>query len=50
MIYVKDINKFIGYIRGGCFFIGMKKFYKIFVNESVKNLDIIIVSVGKIGY
>ena len=50
MIHVKDINKLTGYIRGGCSPIGMKKFYKTFVNESAKNLDTIIVSAGKIGY
>ncbi|AVD35818.1 Cys-tRNA(Pro) deacylase [Clostridioides difficile] len=50
MIHVKDINKFTGYIRGGCSPIGMKKLYKTFVNESAKNLDTIIVSAGKIGY
>lgn len=50
MINVNDINKFTGYIRGGCSPIGMKKLYKTFVNESAKELDNIIVSAGKIGY
>lgn len=50
MIHVKDINKFTGYIRGGCSPIGMKKQYKTFVNESAEKLDNIIVSAGKIGY
>lgn len=50
MVAVKDINKFTGYIRGGCSPVGMKKLYKTFVHESVKNLETVIVSAGKIGY
>ena len=50
MINVNDINKFTGYIRGGCSPIGMKKIYKTFVNESAIGLSTIIVSAGKIGY
>ena len=50
MININDINKFTGYIRGGCSPIGMKKQYKTFINESAKELNNIIVSAGKIGY
>ena len=50
MINVNDINKFTGYIRGGCSPIGMKKLYKTFVNDTAKLLDNIVVSAGKIGY
>ena len=50
MINVNDINKFTGYIRGGCSPIGMKKLYKTFINESAGDLSAIIVSGGKIGY
>ena len=50
MINVNDINKFTGYIRGGCSPIGMKKLYKTFINESAIDLSTIIVSAGKIGY
>ena len=50
MINVNDINKFTGYIRGGCSPIGMKKLYKTFVNETARVLDTIVVSAGKIGY
>ncbi|MGL4912055.1 MAG: Cys-tRNA(Pro) deacylase [Romboutsia sp.] len=50
MINVNDINKFTGYIRGGCSPIGMKKNYKTFINETAIDLDNIIVSAGKIGY
>ncbi len=49
MININDINKFTGYIRGGCSPIGMKKLYKTFINESSKDLNTIIVSAGKIG-
>lgn len=49
MIAVKDINKFTGYIRGGCSPIGMKKQYETVLSESAKELDEIIISAGKIG-
>ena len=49
MIHVKDINKVTGYIRGGCTAIGMKKDYRTVVDESVKNLETLIVSGGKRG-
>ncbi|MGL4914114.1 MAG: Cys-tRNA(Pro) deacylase [Romboutsia sp.] len=50
MIHVKDINKYTGYIRGGCSPVGMKKMYKTFIYEKALDLDNIIVSAGKIGY
>ncbi|WP_079506120.1 Cys-tRNA(Pro) deacylase [Mesobacillus jeotgali] len=50
MLPVKDIQKFTGYIRGGCSPIGMKKNYATFLDESGKELETIIVSAGKIGY
>ena len=49
MIAVKDINKYTGYIRGGCSPLGMKKLYKTFIDESSRELDIMVVSGGKIG-
>lgn len=49
MIAVKDIQKWTGYIRGGCSPIGMKKEYKTFLDESGRHLDSMIVSAGKIG-
>jgi Cys-tRNA(Pro)/Cys-tRNA(Cys) deacylase len=49
MIPVKDIQKWTGYIRGGCSPIGMKKEYKTFLDESSMELESIIVSAGKIG-
>ncbi|MEG1312574.1 MAG: Cys-tRNA(Pro) deacylase [Romboutsia sp.] len=50
MINLNDINKFTGYIKGGCSPIGMKKKYKTFVNNTAQVLEEIIVSAGKIGY
>ncbi|RTR33081.1 Cys-tRNA(Pro) deacylase [Robertmurraya yapensis] len=49
MIPVKDIQKWTGYIRGGCSPIGMKKAYPTFIDESAQNSETIIVSGGKIG-
>jgi Cys-tRNA(Pro)/Cys-tRNA(Cys) deacylase len=49
MIPVKDIQKWTGYIRGGCSPVGMKKEYKTFLDESGQELPTIIVSGGKIG-
>lgn len=50
MIHVKDINKVTGYIRGGCSPIGMKKQFVTVFDKSAENIEIIIVSAGKIGY
>jgi Cys-tRNA(Pro)/Cys-tRNA(Cys) deacylase len=49
MIPVKDIQKWTGYIRGGCSPVGMKKEYKTFLDESSQVLPSIVVSGGKIG-
>lgn len=49
MLPVKDIQKWTGYIRGGCSPIGMKKEYKTFIDESARPLDSMVVSGGKIG-
>ncbi|KAF0819145.1 Cys-tRNA(Pro) deacylase YbaK [Bacillus sp. ZZV12-4809] len=49
MIPVKDIQKLTGYIRGGCSPIGMKKQYPSFIDAKAQELDLIIVSGGKIG-
>ncbi|MEH7480761.1 Cys-tRNA(Pro) deacylase [Neobacillus drentensis] len=49
MLPVKDIQKWTGYIRGGCSPIGMKKEYKTFIDVSCRSIDSIIVSGGKIG-
>jgi Cys-tRNA(Pro)/Cys-tRNA(Cys) deacylase len=49
MIPVKDIQKWTGYIRGGCSPVGMKKEYQTFLDESSQVLPSIVVSGGKIG-
>src|SRR3954453_11367173 len=49
MIAVKDIQKWTGYIRGGCSPIGMKKLYPTFIDESAGQLTHMLVSGGKIG-
>ncbi|MGG3469385.1 Cys-tRNA(Pro) deacylase [Neobacillus pocheonensis] len=49
MLPVKDIQKWTGYIRGGCSPIGMKKEYKTFIDESCLEIQTIVVSAGKIG-
>ena len=49
MLPMKDIQKWTGYIRGGCSPVGMKKQYRTYINESAKSQGSIIVSAGKIG-
>lgn len=49
MVPVKDIQKWTGYIRGGCSPVGMKKDYKTFIDDSCQELSSLVVSGGKIG-
>ncbi|MEH7548101.1 MULTISPECIES: Cys-tRNA(Pro) deacylase [Bacillaceae] len=49
MLPMKDIQKWTGYIRGGCSPIGMKKEYRTFLDESSRGLESMVVSAGKIG-
>lgn len=49
MLPVKEITAVTGYIRGGCTAIGMKKTFSTVIDETVKNLDYIYVSGGKLG-
>jgi Cys-tRNA(Pro)/Cys-tRNA(Cys) deacylase len=49
MVPVKDIQKWTGYIRGGCSPIGMKKEYSTFLDNSCQTLEFMVVSGGKIG-
>ena len=49
MLPMKDIQKWTGYIRGGCSPIGMKKEYRTFLDESSRQLENMVVSAGKIG-
>lgn len=50
MLDVDDLQKYTGYIRGGCSPIGMKKQYKTFIHEGAIQIEKIIVSAGKIGF
>lgn len=50
MIKSKELLGLTGYIHGGCSPIGMKKYFKTFIDESAKNFDTIMFSGGKIGY
>ena len=49
LLHVKDINKVTGYVRGGGTPIGMKKQYPVFVHESAKGFENIIISGGRLG-
>ncbi|MBM4761623.1 Cys-tRNA(Pro) deacylase [Bacillus sp. B15-48] len=49
MLPVKDIQKYTGYIRGGCSPLAMKKQYKTFIDTKAETLAQLIVSAGKIG-
>lgn len=49
MLLMKDLFLMIGYVRGGCFFIGIKKRYFIFIYEFVLDNKIILVSGGLRG-
>ena len=49
MIHVKDINQITGYIRGGCTPIGMKKNYVTVLHSSIRTLNEVIISRGRIG-
>lgn len=46
MIAVKDIIKITGYIRGGCSPLAMKKEYKVFIDKSCLDFDIVYISAG----
>lgn len=49
MIHVKEINQVTGYVRGGCTAVGMKKQYRIVIDEAACGLPSMIVSGGRIG-
>lgn len=50
MLPVKDIQKYTGYIRGGCSPLGMKKQYRTFIDIEAEPLETMVVSAGKIGF
>lgn len=49
MIPFKELLKVTGYIHGGCSPIGMKKDYKVTIDESALNYDQIYLSGGHLG-
>lgn len=49
MVRVDEIQALTGYLRGGCSPVGMKKRFPIFFHETAFQLDLIMVSGGKIG-
>ena len=49
LLPVSELQKYTGYIRGGCSPVGMKKLYPTFIEKQAEELDHIIVSAGKIG-
>ncbi|MCL3779229.1 Cys-tRNA(Pro) deacylase [Prolixibacteraceae bacterium JC049] len=48
MIAQKELLPLTGYVKGGCSPIGMKKNYPTFIDSSAAELDMIIVSGGKL--
>lgn len=50
MIPKKDLLPLTGYVHGGCSPIGLKKPFKVIIDNSAKNYNEIIFSGGKIGY
>lgn len=50
MIKSKELLGLTGYIHGGCSPVGMKKFFKTFIDKSAEKQRTIMVSGGKIGY
>lgn len=49
MIPAKEITNVTGYIKGGCSPIGMKKLFKTAIDSHAENLELIVVSAGKVG-
>ncbi|NLY09598.1 MAG: Cys-tRNA(Pro) deacylase [Tissierellia bacterium] len=49
MIPQKNLQSITGYVHGGCSPLGMKKLFPTYIDESVKDFNIITVSGGMIG-
>jgi len=50
MLKSKELLPLTGYIHGGCSPIGMKKFFKTTIDETVLQCETFFFSAGKIGY
>ncbi|MEC0092063.1 Cys-tRNA(Pro) deacylase [Paenibacillus macquariensis] len=49
MLPMKELQKWTGYIRGGCSPVGMKKLFPTFIDQSAAHLEKMLVSAGKVG-
>ena len=49
MLPLKELTALTGYVRGGCTSIGMKKHFPTFFQESITELETVLVSGGKLG-
>jgi Cys-tRNA(Pro)/Cys-tRNA(Cys) deacylase len=49
MVGVTDLEKYTGYIRGGCSPIGMKKEYPVFISEEAQELEKMYINAGTRG-
>lgn len=49
MVHMKELPGLIGYIRGGCSPLAMKKDFLVFIHESCRNYQEIYISAGKRG-
>lgn len=50
MIPLKELLPLTGYVHGGCSPIGLKKSFKVVIDETALLFDEIVFSAGKIGY
>lgn len=50
MMHVKDLLPTTGYVRGGCSPIGMKKRFRVLIDETCILWDTVFISGGKRGY
>ena len=50
MIKQKELLPLTGYVHGGCSPVGMKKAFPTFIHDTVKQIDKIFVSAGKVGF
>lgn len=50
MIKAKELLPLTGYIHGGCSPVGMKKFFRTTIDQSVREWETFLFSAGKIGY
>lgn len=49
LIPVKEIQKWTGYVRGGCSPMGMKKDYPVWFDEAILEWEMVFVNAGKRG-